>query len=669
MPLEETRKSGTPSQRDVRFHGWRIVAFTALTWFFLQTVHQFLPAIYAKSIETLSVGPSAALVLLFLAPLAYLVLGGANPSRLVVPLGLAVVVLRTALAFPISPDAILLFGGLTVAAYMLYLPAHLLRAGAAMAGIDAVGFALAFAADATARAVYLGSDPFTSPWGFIGVAAVAGVASFALLRDHRGAEATVLRPWEHLFGRDVVRTVLVGLGFGAVLALQTTLLGYPSVLARFVAASYPAMTLAVLAGAGAGIVVVARGFQPSPGIFLVGNAIVVGAVIDLVWAASPALPVLVAIAEFAITLDLALMFRYLHRGPSGLSAAGLAFGVAGLVFVLLVFVFVLTLAYAFVPARSLWEGRLPLFLSATAVLAVIAAILIASRSRRHGIRIEAAPPQTSRALSGAVVILVLTASLSSLVSSTPTAGSPSSIVVMTYNIHQGFGQDGRLGIERIAEVIRQANADIVALQESDVARISSGNQDAVRFLARSLGYHEAYGPPTRDQIFGVSILSRFPILRWNVIALPSTEVQRVMVEADVQVGAQVLRIYATHFGLPLAERLVQTEFLREFTASAPSPRILLGDLNSPPLEEYPGGAFSDIVYAQLTGDWRDAWTAGGHPFGDGSGGTFPSRSPIWRVDYVFVGPGISVNLAEVPRSELTTVASDHLPLIVRLQLS
>lgn len=650
----------------MRPHAWRLVTITALTWFFLQAAYQFLPSIYAKAIETQSVGPSASLVLLFLAPFAYLFLGSIDPAKLVLPLGLTVVALRIALGAPLGSDAILLFGGLTVATYLLYLPAHLLRGGGALAGIDAAGFALGFAADATARAVYSGSDPFASPWGLVPVVLVSGIAVFSLMRGRRDSSSAPLRALGRLGGRGVVRMVLLGLGLGAILALQMTLLGYPSVLARFVAAPQPVMTLAVFTGVGLGVAVVTRGIRPSLAMFLLGNAVVVGAVLDLTLIGSSVLPVLVAIAELTIVVDLSLLFRYLHRGSPTLRGAGLAFGVAGVAFIAYVFAFVLTLAYAFVPARTLWEGRLPLFLVLTALLVAVVVILFAWRSRLHGIRVEGTPGATSRVLSGAIVILLVTATLGSLVTSVPATSGSSSIVVMTYNIHQGFGQDGVLGIERIAEVIRQANPDIVAIQESDTSRISSGNQDAVRFLAARLGYHEAYGPLTRDQIFGVSILSRFPILRWDTILLPSTEAQRVMVEADVQIGAQVLRIYAAHFGLVDAERAMQADFVREMTRSAPSPRILLGDFNSVSHEYCPGTECSKNVYAKLTVDWRDSWTAADNPPMDIAGATWPASEPIWRIDYVFVGPGIAVDSAYVPRNPLTEVASDHLPVVVRI---
>jgi endonuclease/exonuclease/phosphatase family metal-dependent hydrolase len=37
--------------------------------------------------------------------------------------------------------------------------------------------------------------------------------------------------------------------------------------------------------------------------------------------------------------------------------------------------------------------------------------------------------------------------------------------ITTYNIHKGRGMDGRTSIKRIAKVLDEVNADIIALQE------------------------------------------------------------------------------------------------------------------------------------------------------------------------------------------------------------
>ena len=51
--------------------------------------------------------------------------------------------------------------------------------------------------------------------------------------------------------------------------------------------------------------------------------------------------------------------------------------------------------------------------------------------------------------------------------STSHAEDALSLRVVTYNIHHGVGVDGKLDLNRIAEVIRAAKADLVALQEVD----------------------------------------------------------------------------------------------------------------------------------------------------------------------------------------------------------
>ncbi|NIQ00826.1 MAG: oxidoreductase, partial [Nitrospinaceae bacterium] len=48
--------------------------------------------------------------------------------------------------------------------------------------------------------------------------------------------------------------------------------------------------------------------------------------------------------------------------------------------------------------------------------------------------------------------------------------------------------------------------------------------------------------------------------------------------------------------------------------------------------------------------------------------TFFGRYPVSRIDYIFVSPEITVHSVEVPRSALTRVASDHLPIVAELSI-
>jgi endonuclease/exonuclease/phosphatase family metal-dependent hydrolase len=49
--------------------------------------------------------------------------------------------------------------------------------------------------------------------------------------------------------------------------------------------------------------------------------------------------------------------------------------------------------------------------------------------------------------------------------------------------------------------------------------------------------------------------------------------------------------------------------------------------------------------------------------------TFPAKAPMLRIDHVFVSERIEVCKIEVPRTALTRIASDHLPLIVDFRIS
>ena len=47
---------------------------------------------------------------------------------------------------------------------------------------------------------------------------------------------------------------------------------------------------------------------------------------------------------------------------------------------------------------------------------------------------------------------------------------------------------------RVVKVLRELDADIIALQESDSARVSLNNNDYVRYFAEQLSYYSYYGP-------------------------------------------------------------------------------------------------------------------------------------------------------------------------------
>ncbi len=75
--------------------------------------------------------------------------------------------------------------------------------------------------------------------------------------------------------------------------------------------------------------------------------------------------------------------------------------------------------------------------------------------------------------------------------------SPATIRLMTYNIHHCEGTEGKLDVERIAEIIRAQKCDLVALQEVDQGTKRSDKVNQAFELGKQLGMHAAFGESDR----------------------------------------------------------------------------------------------------------------------------------------------------------------------------
>ena len=234
--------------------------------------------------------------------------------------------------------------------------------------------------------------------------------------------------------------------------------------------------------------------------------------------------------------------------------------------------------------------------------------------------------------------------------------------LLSYNIHSGVGLDGILDLDRIAGVIDQSAADVVALQEVDrFRREQSGFEDQPGVLAQRLGMHLAYaanldGEPAHPGApraqYGTALLSRLPLESSTNTLLPCFEgsEQRGLLEASVVVEGRPLRVLGTHLQWDSeTERTRQAEAIVATLDERPT--VLLGDLNTTP---------GSAAYTCLAGRLTDAWPVAG----DGDGHTFDAEQPPRRIDYVWVGGGVRAVSARVIRSD----ASDHHALLVEVAL-
>ncbi|WP_428979350.1 endonuclease/exonuclease/phosphatase family protein [Cupriavidus oxalaticus] len=224
------------------------------------------------------------------------------------------------------------------------------------------------------------------------------------------------------------------------------------------------------------------------------------------------------------------------------------------------------------------------------------------------------------------------------------------MTVVSYNIHRAVGTDRRYRPDRIAAVLEELGADIVALQEVESG---SSNDHTLEYLAGHTGMHVVSGF-TRvrgNADFGNALLTRFAPQAVNQIDLTVKGCEArgaidVTLACTASGHASALRVIATHLGLRPGERRHQVQQLLNYVAAAPPlPTILLGDVN----EWFLWGRPLRWLHAYFEHTPHTA--------------TFPSRMPIFALDRIWVSPRAHLVSVASHRSPLARVASDHLPLL------
>lgn len=245
--------------------------------------------------------------------------------------------------------------------------------------------------------------------------------------------------------------------------------------------------------------------------------------------------------------------------------------------------------------------------------------------------------------------------------SIPPAAEPLRLCVLTYNIHHGRGADGVIDLQRLADVIKRAKPDLVALQEVDVNTKRSQGVDQPAILGRLTGMSHFFGEamPFQDGSYGEAILSDLPFDFWVNTPLEAGPSQEPRAAAVIRLTKptnqdRAIVFWGTHLCHQSEEtRINQVEQLIGRPGAVHFPNILAGDFNFTPDSE----AYRTLIDA----GWVDTAAAFGDPKP-----TCPADKPIIRIDYVFVRPAerwrvIDVQVLNEP------VASDHLPVLVELE--
>jgi endonuclease/exonuclease/phosphatase family metal-dependent hydrolase len=233
--------------------------------------------------------------------------------------------------------------------------------------------------------------------------------------------------------------------------------------------------------------------------------------------------------------------------------------------------------------------------------------------------------------------------------------------IVTYNVHKCRGLDRRVRPERIVEVLRETDADVVAMQEVLSIEGAAREHNQARFIAEELGmeYHVGENRRLRGGAYGNVILSRLPLRKvHNYDITWRGRERRGCLRADVQVKAKdafiLLHIFNIHLGTAFIERrhqarkLVGEEILNDGSLSGA--RIVLGDFN-----EWTHGLASRLLAEHFqSADLRQHLRRAR---------TYPGVLPLLHLDHVYYDAMLELKSLSLHRSRTALIASDHLPLV------
>ncbi|MFQ5401453.1 MAG: endonuclease/exonuclease/phosphatase family protein [Anaerolineae bacterium] len=652
-----------------RFHAAALL-YGILFLFFFQLIADFVEGIYAFGLLGTSIPNEIAAVLLLFSPLLLLAVRDELSRRWTAGLAALVVVSRL-VEVMLDTRGRMILSGVGVGAFLVLLPALLWHESRRGEGSSrhafGAGLLLALSLSILLRALHSGSDLSMIgrfQWIAWVMALLTGGAWLQMSEEESPETPTSA-------GVPARRGRVTGFSLGLMGTLTLLYFAFtsPHVIARWTGVAYlPVLAVTVFALA-LFTAAMADGWLRPPlltrGRFLMWNLLFLLALTGAILAhqinfptdpaayplPEPAVPAWASGALFLmlllhpiLLLDFAQMAEGLMAERPGMRALGGSFALASLFVLVLILSQVFTTTYAYIPVvgPSFRDKFWLVFLAAG--LTVVLPTLLLGRDVP-----EVALPGRRGTWPAVILIIGLAAVAGAAVQSARPAAAATSkrtLRLLTYNIQQGYSEAGQRNFDGQLALIRQVNADVIGLQESDTNRIAGGNADVVRTFADGLDMYAYYGPKTVPGTFGIALLSRYPIENPRTFYMYSEGEQTATIAAQITVGGKRFNLFVTHLGNggPIVQ---QEAILQEVTGKTNV--VVMGDFNF-----RPDSAQYQLTRQSLDDAWLLKWPDGMDDAG---------LNPTDRIDHVFVSPGTAVRDAQY----LISPASDHPAVVIEIE--
>ncbi len=236
------------------------------------------------------------------------------------------------------------------------------------------------------------------------------------------------------------------------------------------------------------------------------------------------------------------------------------------------------------------------------------------------------------------------------------------IRIASYNVHKCRGLDRRTRPGRIAEVLAELDADVIALQEVLAVEDASPEENQAQFIADTLGGYAVHFGENRRLAggrYGNATLTRLPApFSRNYDLTWQHRERRGCLRTDLQHSGGLLHVFNVHLGTSFFERRHQARRLVSGVLQPedlPGPVLIVGDFN-----EWTRGLASRLMSERYRSvDLRNQIRRRR---------TYPGVVPFLHLDHFYFDERFHLQRFCLHRSRQALIASDHLPMLAEFEV-